>query len=161
MLATLTVVHVAISLAGILSGFVVIQGLLTAKRLERWTQFFLATTILTSVTGFLFPIHGLTPGLVLGIVSLVLLTLAVAARYSRHLAGNWSRVYAVSAVTAQYLNVLVLIVQSFQKIPVLHALAPTQSEPAFVVTQVAALAVFVALGVLTGVRFKTQSLAAG
>src|SRR5262249_5931284 len=133
-LQILTLAHVLISLAGIASGFVV-YGFLTGRRLECWTAIFLATTVLTSLTGFLFPIERVTPGIVIGIVSLVVLAIAIVARYRAHLAGRARAAYVVSAVIALYLNVLVLIVQSFQKVPTLKALAPTQSEPPFVVTQ--------------------------
>ena len=112
-----TQIHVIISLLAIASGFGVIFGLITAKRLDVWTAFFLATTILTSVTGFGFPITGVTPGIVLGVISLVVLAVALYARYARHLAGIWRPVFVITAVLAQYLNFFVLIVQSFQKLP--------------------------------------------
>ena len=143
-----TAVHVAISLLAIASGFVVLFGLIQGKPLDRWTAFFLATTVATSVTGFGFPISGFTPGIGIGIVSLLVLALAIYARYARHLTGGWRRVYAIGATIAQYLNFLVLIVQSFQKVPTLKALAPTQSEPPFLVAQVTAMIAFIALGYL-------------
>jgi hypothetical protein len=151
-----TLFHVAISLLAIGSGFVVLAGLISGKRLDGWTAFFLATTVATSVTGFLFPISRLTPGLVLGAISLVVLAVAIFARHGRHLAGPWRPVYVVSAVVALYLNVFVLIVQSFQKVPALKSLAPTQSEPPFAIAQVLALAAFIALGVLAVRRFREQ-----
>ena len=120
---TYTAIHVVISLLAIGSGFVVLFGMLTGRRLDAWTAFFLATTVATSVTGFGFPIHGFTPGIGVGIISLIVLAVAIFARYGRHLAGAWRRVYVVTAVTALYLNVFVLIVQSFQKVPALKALA--------------------------------------
>jgi hypothetical protein len=147
-LSIYTGVHVAISLLAIASGFVVLFGLIQRKPLDRWTAFFLATTVATSVTGFGFPITGFTPGIVIGIVSLVILALAIYARYARHLSGGWRLVYVIGATIAQYLNFLVLIVQSFQKVPALKALAPTQSEPPFVVAQVTAMIAFIALGYL-------------
>jgi len=153
----LTFVHVAISLAGIVSGFVVIWGLVTGRLLERWTKFFLATTVATSVTGFFFPITHLTPGLVIGVVSLVLLALTIYARYPGRLAGPWRRVYAIGAVVAQYLNFFVLIVQLFQKVPALHDAAPTQSEPPFLVAQSLALALFIVAGSLAAVRFRAPA----
>src|SRR5215831_8684463 len=107
----LTVAHVLISLAGIASGFVVIYGFLTGRRLDLWTAIFLATTVLTSLTGFLFPIERLTPGIVIGFVSLLVLAVAMIARYGAHLAGRARAAYVVSAVIALYLNVLVLIVE--------------------------------------------------
>src|SRR5437899_2272163 len=139
MLAAYTLAHVVISLIGIFSGFVVMFGLLTAKRLGCWTGVFLATTVATSVTGFLFPFHGLTPAIVVGIISLVVLAVAGFALYARHLAGAWRKVYVVGAVVALYLNVFVLVVQAFLKVPLLNAMAPTQSEPPFKLTQLVVL----------------------
>jgi hypothetical protein len=157
-MSTFTLIHVAISLLAIASGFVVVFGLIAGKRLDLWTAFFLATTIATSVTGFGFPIHGFTPGIVLGIVSLVVLAVALFARYGRHLAGVWRRVYVVTAVVALYLNFLVLIVQSFQKVPALKAMAPTQSEPPFLIAQITAMIVFLALGFLAAIKFRGQGI---
>ena len=158
-LQILTAAHVLISLAGIASGFVVIYGFLTGRRLDRWTAIFLATTVLTSLTGFLFPIERLTPGIVIGIVSLLVLAVAIFARYRAHLAGRSRAAYVVSAVIALYLNVVVLIVQSFQKVPTLKALAPTQSEPPFMVTQVIVLGIFILIAVLGLKRFRAESSA--
>jgi hypothetical protein len=149
-------VHVAISLVGIASGFVVIWGMLGARRLDAWTAVFLTTTVATSVTGFFLPAEKLLPSHVLGIISLAVLAIAIVARYQRRLAGGWRRTYVITAVIAQYLNVFVLIVQSFQKVPALHALAPTQSEPPFAAAQLAALILFVALGVLAAKGFRGE-----
>jgi hypothetical protein len=149
-----TNIHVAISLAAIGSGFVVLFGMLAGNRLDRWTAVFLATTVATSATGFGFPISTFTPGLAIGILSLLLLAVVIYARYVRHLAGAWRLVYVIGAVTALYLNFLVLIVQSFQKVPALKAMAPTQSEPPFVATQVVALVAFIVLGTLAARRFR-------
>jgi hypothetical protein len=154
MLQTLTFVHVVISQAGIGSGFVVMFGLLKGKRLDGWTALFLATTVATSVTGFFFPFKQLTPAHGVGVVSLVALAAAIYARYSRRLVGHWRWVYVVGAVFSLYLNVFVAIVQAFQKIPALKALAPTQSEPPFLLAQLVALALFVALGVVSTIRFR-------
>ena len=143
---TFVIIHVIISLAGIASGFVVINGFLKAKRLDGWNAFFLITTILTSVTGFLFPRNGITPGQVVGAISLVLLVIAVVARYPLHFSGAGRWLYIVTAVIAQFFNFLVLIIQSFQKIGPLRELAPTQSEPPILIAQVAALVLFVVLG---------------
>ena len=148
-----TILHVIISLVAIASGIVVLLGMLGAHRLPGWTALFLATTILTSVTGFMFPIHGFTPGIGTGAVSLVILLVALIALYAKHLSGAWRWIYVVTAVSALYFNVLVLIVQSFQKVPALRAIAPTQSELPFVLTQSAALAVFVVLGIMAVLRF--------
>jgi hypothetical protein len=131
----------------------VIGGLITDKRFDGWTKIFLTTTVLTSVTGFGFPVDHFMPSHALGIISLVVLALAVIARYARQLLGAWRWIYIVAAVIAQYLNFFVLIVQAFQKIPALKAVAPTQSEPPFVITQLAALVMFFLLGVLAILRF--------
>jgi hypothetical protein len=155
---TFTVIHVAISLVAIASGFIVLFGLISAKRLDGWTGFFLATTILTSITGFGFPIAGVTPGIVLGVISLLVLAVALYARYVRQLAGIWRPVYVITAVIALYLNFFVLIVQSFQKVPALHALAPTQSDLPFVITQLVAMAAFIGLGYLATTRFQEKSV---
>jgi hypothetical protein len=153
---TFTIIHVAISLLAIASGFVVLFGPIAGRRFDAWTAFFLVTTIATSVTGFGFPIHGLTPGIVLGVISLVVLAVALYARYGRHLAGAWRPTYVITAVIALYLNVFVLIVQSFQKVPALKAMAPTQSEPPFAIAQGIALVAFIALGILARKGFRTQ-----
>jgi hypothetical protein len=155
---TFTIIHVAISLVAIASGFIVVFGLISAKRLDGWTAFFLATTILTSVTGFGFPIVGVTPGIVLGVISLVVLALALYARYARHLAGIWRPIFVITAVIALYLNFFVLIVQSFQKVPALKALAPTQSELPFAIAQLVALGAFINLGYLATTRFREKSV---
>jgi hypothetical protein len=155
---TFTIIHVAISLVAIASGFIVVFGLISAKRLDGWTAFFLATTILTSVTGFGFPIVGVTPGIVLGVISLVVLAVALYARYARHLAGIWRPIFVITAVIALYLNFFVLIVQSFQKVPALKALAPTQSELPFAIAQLVALAAFINLGYLATTRFREKSV---
>jgi hypothetical protein len=154
----LTFVHVVLSLVGIFSGFVVVLGLLTSKRLDGWTLLFLATTVLTSVTGFLFPFHGFSPADGVGIVSLIVLALAIFARYARRLAGAWRRTYVFSAVIALYLNVFVLIVQLFQKVPALKAMAPTQSEPPFKIAQLALLVLFVVLAISAAIRFRNEQV---
>jgi hypothetical protein len=154
-LVTFTAVHVVISLLGIASGFVLAYGLVTNRRLERWTPAFLATTIATSVTGFLFPVDRFTPAHALGIISLILLAVAVAARYRYEMSGRWRLAYVVTSVVAFYLNFFVLIAQSFQKIPALKALAPTQSEPPFAVAQLVGLVLFVGLGVVASRNFRS------
>jgi hypothetical protein len=158
-LENFTRLHVAISLAAIASGFIVLFGLIAGKRLNRWTAFFLATTVATSVTGFGFPIRGFTPGIGLGLFSLVALAVAIYARYPRHLTGTWRRVYVVAAAIALYFNFFVLIVQAFQKVPALKALAPTQTEWPFVLAQIVALAAFIVLGSLATIRFREQAVA--
>jgi hypothetical protein len=152
-LKTYTAIHVVVSLLGILAGFVVMVGMITAHPLDGWTGFFLIMTIATSVTGFFFPAKHVTPAHVVGVISLVSLALAVYALYSAHLAGSWRWIYVVSAVAAQYFNVFVLIVQMFQKIPSLKLLAPTQKERPFQLAQGAVLVLFVAWGIFAGLRF--------
>jgi hypothetical protein len=153
-LPTFTIVHITISLAAIISGFVVLFGMISDKRLDRWTAFFSATTVATSVTGFGFPIKGMTPGIAFGVISLVVLAAATYARYPRHLAGWWRQVYVVGVIFAFYLNFVVLIVQSFQKVPALHALAPNQTEPPFLIVQIVSLVAFIVLGSLAVKRFR-------
>jgi hypothetical protein len=153
-LKTFTLIHVLISLVGIASGFVVMYGLLAGKPLRSWTAWFLATTVATSVTGFFFPFHGFTPAYAVGAISLVVLAVAILARYSFHLVGAWRWIYVVSSLSALYFNVFVLVVQVFQKVPALKALAPTQSEPPFLVTQLIVLTLFIVLGILAAIRFR-------
>jgi len=155
-MTTLTLVHVVLSLVGILSGFVVVFGLIAAKQLKGWTALFLSTTVATSLTGFLFPFHKLLASHVVGIVSLVVLALAILARYARHLSGAWRWIYAVNVVVALYLNFFVFVAQAFQKVPVLKAIAPTQSEAPFVVTQLVVMALFVMLGIFAVKRFHAE-----
>ncbi|HEX4311784.1 MAG TPA: hypothetical protein VHZ25_17265 [Acidobacteriaceae bacterium] len=155
-LARFTQVHVAISLIGIAAGFIIIFGMMARKRLPLMTALFLLTTILTSVTGFLFPYHGRTPGIVIGCVSLVVLLLAMIALYGGHLRGGWRGTWVVTAVVAQFFNFLVLVVQSFEKVPALHALAPTGKEMPFKVAQILTLLVFVVLGVLAFRKFRVE-----
>ncbi len=151
--STFTLFHVLLSLAGIGTGFIVILGLLAGKRLNGWTAIFLVTTVATSVTGFLFPFHQLLPSHIVGILSLVVLAVAIPARYVFHLRGAWRSVYVVGAAVALYLNVFVAVVQAFLKIPALKALAPTQKEPPFLVAQLSVLLIFVVLTILAAKRF--------
>jgi len=157
-LTIFTLVHVLISLVGIASGFIVLLGLLLSKRLDTWTKIFLVTTVLTSVTGFFFPFHGFTPGLGIGIISLIVLPVAIYARYKRQLAGGWRRTYVITATIALYLNVFVLIVQLFEKVPALRAVAPTQTEGPFKLTQLVTLLLFVVLTILAASRFSGEQL---
>jgi hypothetical protein len=145
-LSAFTSLHVVLSLIGILAGIVVALGMLGGRRLPGWTALFLLTTILTSVTGLLFPFSQLLPSHVVAIVSLVVLALAVLALYVFDLQGIWRGVYVVSAVMALYFNVFVGVVQGFQKIAFLQPLSPTQSEPPFLITQLAVLVTFILLG---------------
>ena len=152
-----TFVHVLLSLLGIFSGFVVVFAFLTNKLLDGWNKLFLVTTILTSITGFLFPFHRFLPSHILGIVSMVALVLALLALYGRRLAGPWRSIYAISAVLALYLNVFVLIVQLFEKVPALKAIAPTQAAPPFLVAQLTCLLPFIILGIVSALKFRNHS----
>jgi hypothetical protein len=153
--------HVTLSLLGIFSGFIVLYGFFTGQRLDAWTLFFLVTTIATSVTGFppFFPFERLLPSHIVGILSLIVLALAVYARYPAELAGGFRTTYVVCAVIAQYLNVFVLVVQMFRRIPALNAFAPTQNEPPFKIAQSVVLLLFVAAGWLATSRFDETAIA--
>jgi len=150
---TFTFIHTLLSLIGIAAGLIVALGLLTSARLSEVTALFLASTILTSVTGFGFPFEGFKPSYVVGAISLVVLGVALYALYGRSLAGSWRAIYVIAAVVALYLNVFVLVVQAFLKIPSLKDLAPTQSEPPFTLTQGAVLVLFIVIGVVGAIRF--------
>jgi hypothetical protein len=154
--STFTLVHVVISLIGIGSGLIVSYGLLVGKRLDAGTALFLASTVATSMTGFFFPFDHLLPSHKVGILLLVVLALAILARYVFHLVGAWCRIYVISAVVALYFNVFVLIVQLFQKVPALRALAPKGSEPPFLFTQLVVLMLFAVLGTVTTIRFHNE-----
>ena len=145
--------HVIVSLIGIISGIVVLFGMLNARRMPALTALFLATTVLTSVTGFFLPAEHLLPSHVVGIISLVVLAIALGAFYLRGLAGASRWIYVVTATAALYLNCFVGVVQAFGKIAALHALAPTQSEPPFVIAQLVVLAIFIVLGFLAVRKF--------
>ena len=155
-MTTLTFVHVVLSLIAIFSGFIILFGMFGAKRLDGWTALFLLSTVATSVTGFLFPFHRFLPSHAIGILSLIALAIAIVARYPLRLAGAWSRIYAVTAVIALYLNVFVLIAQLFQKVPALKPLAPTQSELPFLIAQCVALALFIVLGSFAAKKFRSE-----
>jgi len=148
-----TLFHVFLSIIGIATGLVVMAGLLSGKVMRAWTAIFLATTVATSVTGFFFPFHKLLPAHIVGIISLVVLTIAIVARYAFNLRGAWRWMYVVTVATALYLNVFVGVVQAFEKIPSLRALAPKQSEPPFLITQLAVLILFITVGVFATTRF--------
>ena len=154
-----TFFHVLLSLVGIFSGVVVVLGLMTARRLDGWTLVFLVTTLATSITGFMFPFHKLLPSHILGAMSIVLLAFAIYGRYARQLAGGWRLTYVVTAVISFYFNVFVLIVQLFEKVPALHALAPTQAEAPFKIAQLSALLLFIVLGVLSARGFRREAVA--
>lgn len=159
-LSTFTLVHVVISLTGIGSGLLVMYGLLIGKRLDGATAIFLASTVATSVTGFGFPFDHLLPSHKVGILSLLVLAVAIIARYVLHLAAAWRGIYVVCAAVALYLNVFVLVVQLFEKVPALRAMAPTQKEPPFLGAQLVVLALFVALTIVAAKRFRIASASA-
>jgi hypothetical protein len=155
--ANFTLFHVALSLIGIFSGFVVLFGMIGSKRLHGWTSLFLITTVLTSVTAFFFPVIGFDPPRVIGAISLVLLAIAIPALYVFRLAGPWRLLYIVTSAAALYLNGFVGVIQAFQKVPVLKPLAPTQSEPPFLVAQGAFLVLLVVLGAWAARRFHPET----
>ena len=155
--STFTGVHVVLSLIGIFSGFIVLFGMFGARRLPGWTAEFLLTTVLTSVTGFFFPRDHLLPSHVVGIISLVLLALAILALYGYRLARSWRWIYVAGAVAALYLNVFVGVVEAFQKLTFLQPLAPTQTEPPFLIAQAVVLAVFVLFGIVAVRSFYPES----
>jgi hypothetical protein len=148
-----TTLHVIISLVAILAGLVVLGAMLVDRQIDAWTGGFLILTIVTSVTGFFFHSKAIGPPHIVGVISLVVLAVALFALYVRHLAGPWRTVYVVSAVLALYLNCFVGVVQAFQKLPFLKVLAPTQTEPPFLAAQGATLLLFVVLGFLALRRF--------
>lgn len=149
-----TLLHVIITLVAIGSGLIAVGGMFASHRLPATTALFLSTTVLTSVTGFLFPIHGFTPALGVGFVSCVILATALVAYYLKRLTGAWRWIYVITAIAALYFNVFVLVAQSFAKVAALNALAPTQSEPPFAIAQVAVMAIFVLIGITAAVKFR-------
>ena len=153
-LQAFTLIHVLISLTGIMSGSVVMYGFFTNKRLETLTALFFSTTVLTSITGFLFPYMGVTPGIKLGVISLVGLTIAIVTRYPLHLA--WRKTYVIAACAALYFNAFVLVVQSFEKVSAQRAIAPTQKEPPFAIAQTAMLVLFVILTTFSVRKFRPE-----
>ena len=149
-----TLLHVIITMVAIGSGLIVVGGMFASHRLPGTTALFLFTTVLTSVTGFLFPIRGFTPALGVGILSCVILAVALFALYKEHLVGAWRWIYVITAIVSLYLNVFVLVVQSFMKISALNVLAPTQSEPPFAIAQAAVLVIFILIGLIALVKFR-------
>jgi hypothetical protein len=149
-----TALHVIVSLVGIAAGLVVVWAMLANRRADTWTAVFLATTVLTSVTGFFFHSKAIGPPHVVGVISLAILAAVLVALYGRHLVGAWRPVYIVGAVAALYLNCFVGVVQAFQKLSFLRPLAPTGSEPPFLVAQAATLVLFGLLGVAALQRYR-------
>jgi hypothetical protein len=153
-------IHVVLSLIGIASGLIFLAGLVGGRLLAGWTALFLATTVLTSVTGFPLPPFGLDPPRIVGIVSLITLAIAIGSLYLFHLAGAWRWIYIVTALVALFLNCLVAIIQSFDKIPSLHAIGPTQDAPVVHVAQLVLLAIFVVAGIVAVLRFHPKPVTA-
>src|SRR5437899_1615620 len=151
-----TIIHTLISLVAIFTGFVVVFGMLAGKRLDGWTKWFLITAVATTITGFFFPFHGFTPAIGLGIISLPFLALTIFARYPKHLAGPWRWIYVIGAVICLYFNLFVSVVQLFEKVPALHTMAPTQTEPPFKLTQLIVLLVSALLAIVAAIRFRPE-----
>ena len=151
-----TVLHTLISFIAIFTGLIVLFGMIGGERLDGWTKWFLSTAVATTITGFFFPFHGFTPAIGLGIISLPFLALTIFARYPKHLAGFWRWIYVIGAVICLYFNLFVLVVQLFEKVPALHALAPTQSEPPFKLTQLVVLLVSALLAIVAAIRFHPE-----
>jgi hypothetical protein len=155
--ATYTLVHVVISLIGIGSGLVVMNGFVRSRRMDGITAIFLTSTVLTSLTGFSFPNEHITPGIVVGILSMIVLTIAIVARYGLHMRGASRWIYVITSAIALYFNCFVLVVQLFEKVPALHALAPTQKEPPFAIAQLTVMAIFVVWTIFAVKRFQPGS----
>ena len=154
-LSAYTTLHVIISLIGIGSGFIVLFGLIGGRLLSPWNGVFLVTTILTSLTGFAFPNDKVTPGIILGVLSMIVLAIALVALYVFHLRGGWRRTYAITAMIALYFNVFVLIAQTFEHVPAFHALAPTGTETPFKAAQTLLLILFAVLITTAAKKFRT------
>jgi len=155
--STFTGFHTDLSVIALISGFVVVIGMLASRRLAFWTMLFLATAVLTDVTGYGFKTSGILPSQILGAISLVVLLAAILALYVYGLAGSWRWIYTTSGVATLYFLVFVAITQAFAKVPSLHALAPTQSEPPFAIAQLVALAIFILLGIAAARLFRTKA----
>jgi hypothetical protein len=149
-----TTLHVIISLLAIASGLVVVLLMLAGRMARAVTALYLATSILTDVTGYFFHSKSFGPPHIVGVISLAALGIATFALYGRKLAGVWRGTWVVSAVIGLYLNVFVAVVQAFGKLPALHALAPNGTEPPFAVAQGLTLVLFVVLGVQAFRRFR-------
>jgi hypothetical protein len=151
-----TIVHTLISLIAIFTGVVVVLGMIGGKRLDGWTKWFLITAVLTTATGFFFPFHGVTPAIILGVITVPVLAITIYARCSKQLAGAWRWIYVIGAVMSLYFNLFVLVVQLFEKIPALHAMAPTQTEAPFKLTQLVVLLVSALLAIVAAIRFHPE-----
>jgi hypothetical protein len=157
-MTTYVFIHVVLSLIGIGAGLIVAFGMMISKRLSGWTALFLLTTVLTSITGFFLPADHIKPSHIVGVVSLIVLAVALYALYGRNLLGAWRPLYAATAVLALYLNVFVLIAQVFLKVQALKDLAPSGSEPPFLLAQGAALVVFIVVGLVSIIRFQPDAI---
>ena len=153
-LTTFAWVHTILSLVGLVSGLVVLIGLLGSKKLGGWTALFLLSAVATSVTGFGFPFDSFQDSHWIGAVSLAVLVVAILARYVFRFAGAWRWIYAVSVVIGVYFLAFITIAQLFKKVPALAAMAPTLSEPPFAITQLAATAIFVVLAIAAAIKFR-------
>jgi hypothetical protein len=156
--ATFTAFHVVLSLIGIVAGLLALYGLIQGKLWAGWTHLFLLITVLTSLTGYLFPVQHLMPSHIVGAISLVVLAIAMIGLYSQGLVGSWRRTYVICAVTALYLNCFVLVVQAFEKVPALHALAPKGNEPPFAIVQLLVLAAFIWAGYRAVKNFRPNTV---
>jgi hypothetical protein len=157
--AALVFIHILISLFGIGSGFVILAGFLGGKRLDGSNAFFLVTTILTSLSGFILPAHKILPSHILGVLSLIALAIACVARYAKKMQDGWRKTYVISAMISFYFNVFVLVAQLFLKVPSLHSLAPNGSEPPFAIAQSIVLIAFAVFTVLAVKKFHSAATA--
>jgi len=148
-----TIFHTLISLAAIFSGIVVLAAMLSGNRVDCWTKWFLITAVATTVTGFFFPFHRITPAVILGIITVPVLAITIYARYSGRLAGAWRWIYVIGAVMSLYFNLFVFVVQAFEKVPALNAIAPTQTESPFKLTQFVVLIASLLLAIVAVIRF--------
>ena len=148
-----TYLHVFLSVVGLGAGVFVVLGFFSSKNFSILTTAFLVSTFLTSLSGFLFPFHGVTPAIVLGIVSLIVLFVAIYALYSRKLAGDWRATYVITASVALYFNFFVLVAQAFDKVHVLHSIAPSQTSPGFGLTQLGVLVLFILITIRSVKKF--------
>jgi hypothetical protein len=157
-IAALTLFHVIVSLIAIAAGIVLAHGLITRKRYDRWTLIFMVTTAVTVLTGFVFPYNGFTPGIGVGIICVLIFIPTALARYRFAMAGIWRPIFVVGALALFYFNCLVFVVQSFQKIPPLNALAPTGGEPIIGAVQAVVFIAFLIVGFFSIRRFRPTML---
>jgi hypothetical protein len=153
---TYTLLHVVISVIGICSGLIVMYGFLRNQRWDGLNAIFLITTVLTSVGGFGFPFEHILPSNIIAIISLVVLAIAIPARYVFHMAGAWRRIYIISSAIALYFNCFVLVFQAFLKQPALHALAPQGKEPPFLIAQITVMIIFIVWTIFAVKKFHPE-----